>query len=109
MGEVVGIGAAQAKAPGNPEVKFMDEPRKMLPVTITGTLPSGKTISDKMEIAIPQKENDYVQVAAFVWNQYRQAGTISFREPGGNHFVFYPLTAFEKIDVEFSTVVGITL
>ncbi len=104
MGEVVGMGTAKA-----PEVKFMDEPRKMVPITVTRTFPNAKTVTDKMEIAIPQKENDYVQVAAFVWNQYKQAGTISFREPGGNRFVFHPLSSFEKIEIEFSSVVGVTL
>lgn len=105
MGEVVGIGTAK-----EPEVKFPDqEPRKLIPVTITGFFSDGKSVSDKLEIAVPQNENDYVKYAAFVWNQYRQAGTISFREPGGYRYVFHPLSSFEKIEIEFSAVVGVTL
>lgn len=103
MGDVVSIGE-------KPEVKFPDaEPRKLVPVTITGRLHNGKTITDKMELALPQSLNDYVPAAAFVWSQYQKAGTISFREPGTDRFEFYPLSAFEKLEVEFSSVVGVTL
>lgn len=83
-------------------------PMKMVPVTITGFLRDGKTVNDRVEISIPQSQKEYAPAMAWLWNQYRQAGTISFKEKG-DKFSIYPLTSFEKIEMEFSSIVGVTL
>lgn len=97
--------AEEAKVAGTQQPPV---PMKMIPVTITGFLRDGKTVNDKVEIKIPQAENDYTTAMAWLWNQYRQAGTISFKEKG-DRFLIYPLTAFERIEMEFSSVVGVTI
>lgn len=83
-------------------------PMKLVPVTITGFLRDGKTVEDKVEVSIPQSQKDYAPAMAWLWNQYRTAGTISFKEKG-DKFSIYPLTSFEKIEMEFSSIVGVTL
>lgn len=83
-------------------------PMKIVPVTITGTLRDGKTVTDKAEMNMPQAETGYVSAMAFLWNQYKLAGTLSFKD-SENKFTIYPLHAFDKIELEFASVVGVTL
>lgn len=83
-------------------------PRKIVPVNVVGTLRDGREVKDRIELQLPQTDTDYTGATAWIWQRYLQAAAISFREPG-DRFVIYPLSAFEKLELEFSSVVGVTL
>lgn len=87
------------------------EPVKLetVKVTVAGILNKvdSQPVENNMEVTRVQGDSDG-QVIAYVWKSIRELGGLIFND-AANRVTFFPLEAFEKITVDVSPVVGVTL
>lgn len=90
------------------EQKQVVAPTESVKITVSGFRGDEQPIEQVMHLD-QQQGTLSGQSIAYVWGRIKALGGIVVDGDGGNKATFYPIEAFEKINIEVSPVIGVTL